>query len=621
MYVIGTAGHVDHGKSTLVKALTNIDPDRLPEEKEREMTIDLGFAWLTLPSGREVSIVDVPGHERFIKNMLAGVGGIDLALLVVAADESVMPQTLEHLAILDILQVKRGLVVITKSDTVDEELVELVKAEVEDSLKGTTFEGSPMAAVSAYTGHGLDELKDMVDSMLDSTDIRKDVGRPRLPVDRCFTVAGFGTVVTGTLIDGSLSVGQEAKLVLSGQKGRIRNLQSHRKKLEDAAPGRRLAVNLSGISRDGVQRGEVITSTDWLRPTLRLDAKLKLVRDAPRTLKHNEGITFHLFTSETPARVRLLDTDALKPGEEAWGQIHLQNPIPAVRGDLFVIRSSDTTLGGGKVVDPAPTRRHRRLVPSVIERLTALDEGAEQDSLLNAVELWGPCDINTLSRRANLPKSEVLEGISDLSAGGQVVVLGDPGTQAETLVYSGPAWQSMKTKSTAFLEDYHRQHPLRKGIPREELRNRLGLPQPTTLWALERLAGEGVLEQEGAWVRLPGQQATLNASQEKQADAYIRALEAEPFSPPTDHPVDAEVLNLLVDDGKVVKINETVVLAASAYKNMVEKIVSYTRENGKITVAEGRDLFDTSRKYILPILEYLDQQHITRRTGDERVLR
>ena len=269
MYVIGTAGHVDHGKSTLVKALTNIDPDRLPEEKEREMTIDLGFAWLTLPSGQGSKHRGCARTRAVHQDMLAGVGGIDLALLVVAADESVMPQTLEHLAILDILQVKRGLVVITKSDTVDEELVELVKAEVEDSLKGTTFEGSPMAAVSAYTGHGLDELKDMVDSMLDSTDIRKDVGRPRLPVDRCFTVAGFGTVVTGTLIDGSLSVGQEAKLVLSGQKGRIRNLQSHRKKLEDAAPGRRLAVNLSGISRDGVQRGEVITSTDWLRPTLR----------------------------------------------------------------------------------------------------------------------------------------------------------------------------------------------------------------------------------------------------------------------------------------------------------------------------------------------------------------
>ena len=260
MYVIGTAGHVDHGKSTLVKALTNIDPDRLPEEREREMTIDLGFAWLTLPSGREVSIVDVPGHERFIKNMLAGVGGIDLALLVVAADESVMPQTREHLAILDILRVKRGLVVITKADLEEEELVELVKAEVEEALTGTSFEGSTILAVSAYTGQGLDGLKDAIDAMLDSTEARKDLGRPRLPVDRCFTVAGFGTVVTGTLIDGTLSVGQEVQLALSGIRGRIRGLQSHRKKLGHADPGIRLAVNLSGTDREQVKRGDLITS-------------------------------------------------------------------------------------------------------------------------------------------------------------------------------------------------------------------------------------------------------------------------------------------------------------------------------------------------------------------------
>ena len=282
MYVIGTAGHVDHGKSTLVKALTSIDPDRLPQEKEREMTIDLGFAWMNLPSGREVSIVDVPGHERFIKNMLAGVGGIDLALLIVAADESVMPQTREHLAILDILRIKRGMVAITKCDLVEEELVELVGAEVEDALQGTSFEGAPMHPVSAYTGQGLDGLKEAIDSMLDETDTRKDLGRPRLPVDRSFTVAGFGTVVTGTLIDGTLNVGQEVQLAPSGERGRIRGLQSHRKKLDEADPGRRLAVNLSGIERDEVHRGEVLTTSGWLQPTSRVDALLRLSPDSPR---------------------------------------------------------------------------------------------------------------------------------------------------------------------------------------------------------------------------------------------------------------------------------------------------------------------------------------------------
>ena len=621
MYVIGTAGHVDHGKSTLVKALTGIDPDRLPQEKEREMTIDLGFAWLTLPSGREVSIVDVPGHERFIKNMLAGVGGIDLALLVVAADESVMPQTREHLAILDILRVTRGLVVITKCDLVDQDLVELVEAEVEDALKGTTFEGSRMVAVSSYSGQGLDELRATIDGMLDNTEARKDLGRPRLPVDRCFTVAGFGTVVTGTLIDGSLSVGQEVELLLAGEKARVRGLQSHRKKLDNADPGRRLAVNLSGISRDEVQRGELLTSAGWLRLTSRLDAQLKLSPDVPRTLKHNEGITFHLFTSETPARVRLLDREELGPGEEGWGQIHLELPVPAVKGDLFVVRSADATLGGGKVVDPHPARRHRRFVPSVLERLMAMEDGAGEDALGNAVEHWGPGDLATLAQRANMSLEEAASQVADLAERGLLVVLGEAGVQPDSLVFSNGAWAQLTAKASEALKAYHKQHPLRHGIPREELRGRLELSQQAFPGALQRLARESVLEEGGAWVSALGYQATLGPAQRKQMDDYLKALESERWSPPTDQPIDPELLVLLIEEGKVVKVSESVVFAASAYQEMVEKVIAHARETGKITVAEGRDLFNTSRKYVLPLLEYLDQQHVTRRVGDERVLR
>ena len=466
MYVIGTAGHVDHGKSTLVKALTDIDPDRLPQEKEREMTIDLGFAWLTLPSGREVSIVDVPGHERFIKNMLAGVGGIDLALLVVAADESVMPQTREHLAILDILQVKEGLVVVTKSDLVDSELMELVKAEVEDILVGTTFEGSPMVAVSAYTGQGLDELKATIDTMLDSTEARSDLGRPRLPVDRSFTVAGFGTVVTGTLIDGNLSVGQEVQLVLSGERGRVRGLQSHRKKVDNADPGRRLAVNLSGIDREEIQSGEVITSSEWLRPTTRLDARLKLVQDAPRPLKHNENVTFHLLTSETPARIRLLDVDQIGPGQEGWAQLHLRYPTPAVKGDLFVLRSSDTTMGGGKVVDPYPSRRHRRFISSVLQRLTAMEEGTGEGALLNALDHYGPLDLNTLAQRANLSLEDALSQTRELGKEGRVVLLDEAHLQSDSTVYSALAWETLKSKATSALEAYTRAVPAAQRHPK-----------------------------------------------------------------------------------------------------------------------------------------------------------
>ena len=621
MYVIGTAGHVDHGKSTLVKALTNMDPDRLPQEKEREMTIDLGFAWLTLPSGREVSIVDVPGHERFVKNMLAGVGGMDLALLVVAADESVMPQTREHLSILDILRVKRGLVAITKADLVDHDLVELVMAEVEDALKGTTFEGSPMVAVSAYSGEGLDELKGLVDRMLDSTEARKDLGRARLPVDRCFTVAGFGTVVTGTLIDGSLSLGQEVQLVLSGESGRIRGLQTHMKKLDHADPGRRLAVNLSGIARSEIQRGEVITTSGWLRPTGRLDAHIKLVQDAPRALKHNETVTFHLYTGETQARVRILDKEELGPGEEGWTQLHLQYPIPAVKDDLFVVRSADATLGGGKVVDPYPTRRHRRFIVPVIHRLMAMEQGTGEDGFLNAVEHWGPCDLTTLSRRANLSLEETLSRTRDLADSGQVVLLGNSATDPDALVYPSRAWDSLKGNASGALSAYHQQYPLRKGIPREELRSRLGLSQQTFPQALERLAEEGILQEDGPSARLPQHRVALTTAQQRQVEGYIMALESEPYSPTTDYSLNPELLALLIEEGKVVKVNETVAFAASAYEEMVDKVVAHIKEHGKITIAEGRDLFGSSRKYMLPLLEYLDQHHVTRRMGDERVLR
>ena len=620
MHVIGTAGHVDHGKSTLIKALTGIDPDRLPQEKERGMTIDLGFAWLTLPSGQEVSIVDVPGHERFVRNMLAGVGGIDLALLVIAADEGVMPQTREHLAILDLLQIKSALVAITKADLVDDDLLELVEVETEEVLKGTVFEGAPMMAVSAYTGQGLEELQRNMDEMLSTTPPRQDLGRPRLAVDRSFTVVGFGTVVTGTLIDGTLRVGQEVELVPSGRVCRIRGLQSHRKKVETAEPGRRLAVNLSGISHDEIQRGELVTTPGWLKPTAMIDARIKLIGDAPRPLKHNARVTFHLLASETGARVRLLDSRQLQPGQEALAQIHLDDAVPLVKGDFFVVRSTETTLGGGKVVDPYP-RRHRPFVTSMLERLAVMEEGSPEDLLLGAVDQWGPCDLASLSQRSNLALSEVQPAITELAQQGRVLLLGDSQARSDSVVYSNRAWQTLKEGASAALIEYHRQHPLRKGISREELRSRLGFSSSVFTRVLARLVEEGVASEEGALVRLPQHKAALNQDQEKRVEGYLKALESEPFSPPTDVTVDPELLALLIDEGRVVKVDGSVVFSTRAYREMIEGVTRYIKEHGKITVAEARTLFDSTRKYMLPLLEYMDQQRITRRVGDERVLR
>ena len=621
MYVIGTAGHVDHGKSTLVKALTDIDPDRLPEEKEREMTVDLGFAWMTLPSGREVSVVDVPGHERFIKNMLAGVGAIDLAMLIVAADESVMPQTREHLAILDILQITRGLVVVTKADLVDEELVELVKAEVEDTLRGTSFEGCPMIGVSAYTGEGLEELKSAIDSVLDETEARRDLGRPRLPIDRCFTISGFGTVVTGTLIDGSLAVGQEVVLAGSGQRARVRGLQSHKTKVDSTGPGVRLAVNLSGLSRDEVERGEILTSPGWLDPTYRIDAHLRMVKGAPHPLKHNEGVTFHLFTSESSARVRLLDADRLSAGEEGWVQILLAEPLPAVKGDFFVLRSAEDTLGGGQVVDPKPRRRYRRFDVDVVERLMTLDQGTGEDVIVSVAEQAGPCDLTTLSRRANLPLDEVLERVRRLVDDGQLVMLGSMGTDADAVVYSSQGWQVLKSKTFTILRTHHNQYPLRRGAPAPELRSRLGLSQPVYQRVLSMLEDQGFLVEERQSVRLPEHEVTLTLEMERQTGLYLGALDSNPYSPPGDQPLDPELLGVLIDQGLVVRVTDSVVFAAAAYQEMTRRIVEHLKSEGSITVGEARTMFDTSRKYVLPLLEYMDQQQITRRSGDERVLR
>ncbi|MGC9334755.1 MAG: selenocysteine-specific translation elongation factor, partial [Anaerolineae bacterium] len=393
MRVIGTAGHVDHGKSTLVRALTGIDPDRLKEEKEREMTIDLGFAWLTLPSGERVGIVDVPGHKDFIKNMLAGVGGIDAALFVVAADEGVMPQTREHLAILDLLQVRGGVVALTKTDLAeDEDWLELVEADLLEVLDGTVLDGAPIVRCSARTGQGLEALLAELDRYLATSAPRRDVGRPRLPVDRVFTIAGFGTVVTGTLSDGSLSAGQEVEIQPSGLKARIRGLQTHREKIEQAVPGSRVAINLTGVSTDEIQRGDVVTVPGWLQPTILIDCHLRYLPDAPGPLKHNAAVGFFSGAAEAQARIRILGHRTMAPGDEGWVQVRLDTPLALGKGDRFIIRqpSPSVTIGGGIVVNPFPGRRYRRFRPEVIDQLETLAHGSPEEILLQDLERRQP---------------------------------------------------------------------------------------------------------------------------------------------------------------------------------------------------------------------------------------
>ena len=620
MFVVGTAGHVDHGKSTLVQALTGIDPDRLKAEKERGMTIDLGFAWLQLPSGNEVSIVDVPGHERFVNNMLAGVGGIDLALLVVAADEAVMPQTREHLAILDLLHVNCGIVAVTKRDLVDEDWLELVMADVEELMEGTALEGSPVIAVSAVTQEGIDDLVSTIDSLLQQTEPKRDLGRPRLPIDRSFAMSGFGTVVTGTLIDGALDVGQEADLVLSGRKTRVRGLQAHRKRLDHAEPGRRVAANLAGVPHDGITRGEVLTTPGWLSPTMAVDVRLRVLDQAPGHLKHNMHVTLHTGSSEVVGRLRLLEGDRIEPGAATWAQIKLGSPVAAARGDYFVIRSNQTTLGGGSIVE-THAKRHRRSYAPTLKRLSIMDEGSDREVLLATIASSEPAEFTSVVNRANLQPAAARTALKAMAGERLVVVVGVRPPGPGVRMYTGAGWAAAAARAREFLDDYHRQFPLRTGAPKEELRSRMGMTPQIFNDVMPRLRDEGVLAEEGTLVRAADHQPGLTEEDQKITQAYIELLEASPYSPPSDSGIDAELLNLLADQGRVVKASDSIVFAASAYNEMADRISAHIKERGEITVADVRDMFGTSRKYALAIMDYLDHQRITRRVGDARVLR
>ncbi len=615
MFVLGTAGHIDHGKSTLVRALTGIDPDRLPEERERSMTIDLGFAWLKLPSGQEVGIVDVPGHERFVKNMLAGVGGIDVALLIVAANEGVMPQTREHLAILDLLRVQRGIVVITKKDTVDEDLLGVVKMEIDELLKPTSLAGAPMVAVSALTGEGLAELVAAIDKTLESAEPRPDIGRPRLPIDRVFTITGSGTIVTGTLIDGSLTVGQEVEIVPPALKSRLRGLQTHKARVNTATPGSRVAANLVGLSTAELQRGDVLTKPGWLTPATALTVKFRLLPYLHRPLRHNASVSFYTGAAEVMAKVRLLEAEEVKPGEVAWAQLLLSKPIAVVNGDRFIIRSPMETLGGGDVID-SHAKRLRRFRPAVMANLKAREEGTAGGIIMALLEAKQPLELPVILAQSDLPPTEAGPVIESLIQQGKVISIG----QGERcLLFTAAGWEKLAKKTAAAVQDYHQKFPARTGIPRVELGSRLKLGAYVSA-IMQRLAGQDIIVEEGATIRLPGHQIQLTTAQQARVDAFLGSLSKEPYSPPSELIPEPDLLNLLIEQRKVVKISDGVVFATSAYNDMVERVKAYIKAHGKVNVAEVRDLFKTSRKYALPFLEHLDQQKITRRVGDERIL-
>jgi selenocysteine-specific elongation factor len=609
-FVVGTAGHIDHGKSTLINALTGIDPDRLAEEKRRGMTIDLGFAHMTLPSGREIGIVDVPGHARFMRNMLAGAHGLDAVLLVVAADEGVMPQTREHLEIIDLLEVSRGIIVLTKSDLVDAEWLDLVRTEVVAAVKGTSLDGAPVVPVSAVTRAGLDELVSALDALLENAESRPDIGRPRLPIDRVFTMSGFGTVVTGTLVDGSLKVGEDMEIMPGGRSVRIRGLQRHNHKVETAGPGSRVAANVTGVEKTDLARGDVLASQHAIQAVRRVDARVRVLESAPQPVRHGAELLLHTGTAEVGCRVIMLDGEEIAPGGEGWVQLYLDRPIAAAAHDRFVLRvpSPPVTVAGGTFVDIAP-RKHSRHDSAVRESLVRRAAGNVLQEELRKY----PRGVTVAALlKASVAPSSDLESLRARRVG--------------DWLFSDEAWQAISARAARELEAFHDAHPLRPGMAREELRSRLGVPAASFGSVVQGLAEDGRVVERNGSLAAPAHQVAL-ATETGPASALLEILGRQPFAPPSlpeameQSGATAEMVRALAQRGDIVRVSDEVGFTKDAYTSAVALVKEIIATTGSITVAQLRDRMGASRRPVLALLEYLDAQHITRRVGDTRTLR
>jgi selenocysteine-specific elongation factor len=627
--VIGTAGHVDHGKSTLIEALTGTHPDRLQEERAREMTIVLGFAWWTLPNGEEVGVVDVPGHRDFIENMLSGVGGIDAALFVVAADEGVMPQTKEHLSILDILQIQAGVIALAKVDLVDDpEWLDLVEEEVRQAVQDTVLADAPIVRVSAKTRVGLGELESALQEVLGTRPPRVDLGRPRLPIDRVFTMSGFGTVVTGTLTDGNLRVGDEVEILPGDGRGRVRGLQTHQTKEDLAVPGSRTAVNISGVDVDDVQRGQVLAYPGTLQATRRLDLRFRLLSDIEQPLLHNTEVKLFIGAAEVVGRLRLLGADSLLPGDAGWIQLELREPVVAVRGDRYILRrpSPAETLGGGVVVDAQPKRRHKRFNEAALARLDVLLQGTPADVLMQASLALGPASLVEVVKQSNLEAEMAQAALDELLSTGQLVIVdGEDATiNSKALVSNRGVWESLAANGLEEVKVYHQANPLRRGMPREEMKSRWKLPPRLFNALVNDLVQAEQLMEFGPLVSLPAHNIQFSAVQQTKVDTLLARFAAEPFTPPSvkeaSEQVGDDVFAALVDLGDLQLVSPEVAFRKADFERMVAELRTLIETNGPVTVAQVRDHLGTTRRYVLAFLEYLDAIGVTTRDGDERSL-
>ncbi|PYM74448.1 MAG: selenocysteine-specific translation elongation factor [Candidatus Rokuibacteriota bacterium] len=627
--VVGTAGHIDHGKTSLVKALTGIDTDRLPEEKARGITIDLGFAFLEEPGGLTIEIVDVPGHERFVKNMLAGVGGIDLAMLVIAADEGVMPQTREHLAICSLLHIKAGLIALTKADLVEPDWLELVREDVAGSVRDTFLAGAPILPVSAKTGQGLGDLRAALRALAEAVPPRGTDQLPRLPIDRVFTVKGFGTVVTGTLTAGALGVDDRVEVYPRKTEAKIRGLQTHSHPVTSARAGQRTAVNLQGLERAAIARGDVVGLPGTLVPSLLVDGTLELLKDAPRPLRSRARVRFHVGTSEIMARALLLDRTELAPGETSFARFRLEGPLVARPGDRFVVRSYSpvVTIGGGTLLDVDPPR-FKRKGPALVAHLTLLQAGNPEAVLEEHVRHMGAAGVRlgTLAGRVPFGPAQLRGLLDALQAAGRVIAV-----DRDWFIHPD-SFARLRTLVVEALAAFHHASPLKPGMSREELRSRAGgADERVFAFLLSSLGVDGTVKTERDKVRLASHEVRLSPEQQRIIDHlegdFLRAEAAPPSAEEAlgraglGGDEEHELFQVLVQAGKLVRVRESLFFHARALDTIQTKLVALLRERKEIGPADIKDLLGISRKYAIPLLEFFDQRRVTARVGERRILR
>ena len=633
--IVGTAGHIDHGKSALVRALTGIDPDRLEEEKRRGITIDLGFAHLDLGDGLRVGFIDVPGHERFVKNMLAGAGGIDLVLLVVAADESIKPQTREHFDICRMLDVRRGAVVITKADLVDAEILDLVTIEAQEFVAGSFLEGAPIVAVSARTGQGMATLVETL-GRLSAEVAPKPVDQPaRLPIDRAFVMKGFGAVVTGTLVAGRFEKEQEVEIYPLGRKVRVRGIEVHNQPADAAQAGQRTALNLAGVEAREIARGMTLAPPGLFEATARLDAAISLL-PAARHLKNHAKAHFHCWAAETIAEVVLLDGKELKPGSRGYAQLRLAEPGLYLPGDRFILRqfSPLATIGGGVILDSQPPK-HRLADPSVLAGLEVMEHGDAEARLALLVRQAGETSESKLIARTGWPLSEVSRIGRLLEAQGRNLTLGSP----TSLYVATDHFQALAARLVAELEKFHQANPLLPGLAKEELRGRLAwrasgqtaLPSPALFNAvLQKLAAQARIRLQGETVQAAGREIQLTPEELAAKVSIALAFEKAGLAVPAakevlgglriDRGRAEKILHILLREKTLVKVAEDLTFHRSALERLRELVARRKAVSPRIDVAVFKEMTGLSRKYAIPLLEYLDRERVTRREGDSRLI-